>query len=763
MQRKAVKIRIIGLVQGVGFRPYIHRLAHVHGLRGYVVNLGGSEVEVHVEGPSSSIDSFLEKLVVMKPPPSIIKKLKVMHVEPNNYTGFSILPSRRTITERSAIPPDFGICEECLKEILDPWDRRYGYPWNSCAWCGPRYSMIYKIPYDRENTSMNKFPLCSHCQEEYRDLYNERRYHAQGLSCQVCGPKTILLDSGGKPTNTSDPISEAARLLEEGKILAVKGIGGYHIAGIASDDHAVERIRRIKQRPTQPLALMVRDCETAGQLVDLEEKDCIVLKSPQRPILLLPRRRASRASELVAPKLHWLGIMLPYTGLQALLLNRVEDGFLIMTSGNRHGFPMCKDLKCLLDQVGGDIDYILEHEREIVHRVDDSVVRWTRGRLVQLRRSRGYAPYWIEVSARVPEAIALGAELQTAGGVSFHDKIILTQYIGDLDNPVQLDELHGELKWLLDQYRLKPEYIVLDKHPSYSNRRIAPYFIDEYGVEPVELQHHCAHALSSIADNGLDPSDIYPAVVVDGAGYGDDGAIWGGEAIIVSSGNCTRVSHIHYYPLPGGDAATKKPVRTLIGILHRGMSDEEITKLLEKLEIIPRIIGVEKAAMIARISGKSPLTSSAGRLADSLSALLGLSYHRTYEGEPAITLESHLLANNVVPYRRRDPPLIESHLDPFESIIYVAEPLLEGKRLEAYRRAATVLYWIGYTLAEEALSKTHNNILFSGGASVNEYIALGVEDAAREAGVNVIYHEKIPPGDGGIAGGQLLYTYSLKL
>ena len=761
MQKKAVRIRIIGLVQGVGFRPFIHRLAEKHGLNGYVVNLGGSEVEVHVEGPSSSINSFLNQLVLMKPPPSVIKKVEVTEVPPKDYPGFKILPSRKTLTERSAIPPDFGICEDCLREILDPRNRRYGYPWNSCAWCGPRFSMIYRVPYDRENTSMNQFPLCNECLSEYRDLDNERRYHAQGISCQVCGPKTYLLDNRGYPINTKDPIREAARLLDEGRILAIKGVGGYHIASLATDDSVVSRVRGIKQRPTQPLALMVRDCEKAEELVYLEDKDCAVLKSSQRPILLLERRPNAPVSELVAPNMHWLGIMLPYTGLQALLLKYVRDGFLIMTSGNKHGFPMCKDLGCVLDQIGGEIDYILEHNRVIVHRVDDSVVRWTRGHLLQLRRSRGYAPYWIEASVRIPEAISLGAELQTAGGISFDNKVILTQYIGDLDNPVQLDELHDELKWLVDQYKLKPEYLVLDKHPSYSNRRIAPYFIEEYGSEPVEVQHHCAHALSLIVDRGLDPLDNYPAVVVDGAGYGDDGAIWGGEALTVTGGECKRISHIHYYPLPGGDAATKNPIRVLIGILQMEMNEDEVVETLSKLGKIPNIISEERARLIVQLSKHSPMTSSAGRLADALSALLGISYKRTYEGEPAITLESRLLAERVVPSRRLEIPVRKSMLDPYGSVMFVAESLVEGRMVEALRRAATVLYWIGYGLAKKALAVVRNDILFSGGAAVNEFIAMGVEDAAESYGVNVIYHKNIPPGDGGIAAGQLLFTRHL--
>ncbi|MCE4609273.1 MAG: carbamoyltransferase HypF [Desulfurococcales archaeon] len=758
MQVKAVKIRITGLVQGVGFRPYIHRLAEKHGLKGYVVNLGGSEVEIHVEGRSIDIDRFLDSIRKYKPPPARIHRITINNTLLGNYDSFKILPSKRNISSRSAIPPDFGICENCLREIFDSGDRRYMYPWNSCAWCGPRYSMMYTLPYDRENISMKSFPLCENCRREYQDINNTRRYHAQGISCSECGPKTMLLDSNGDLVKTIDVPITAAKLLDEGYVIAIKGLGGYHIASIATRDDVVNRVRKIKQRPTQPLALMVKDCNKARDLVYMSEQDCLLLKSAERPILLLEKKDSSNVSDLIAPNLHWLGIMLPYTGLHAIILSHVRDGYLVMTSGNKHGFPMCKDLKCLLDQLGGEIDYIVEHNREIVHRVDDSVVRKTRGHIVMLRRSRGYAPYWIEAPIELPESAALGAELQTAGGVSFEDKIVLTQYIGDLDNPLQLEELWGEVKWFVDQYKLQPRYLVIDMHPGYSNRRIASRFMEKYDVDPIEIQHHCAHALSLIADRKLSMDEAYPAVVVDGAGYGLDGNVWGGEALIVDGLECSRVSHIDYYPLPGGDAATRNPLRILVGILSKEMGENEVIEYLEKLSKVPKNISIENAANIVKMSLHSPYTSSAGRLADALSALLGISYRRTYEGEPAITLESRILASKITPYKDRDPPYVGSNLDPFESVMYVIDGYLGRGFKEGLRRSATVLYWIGLVLGREALSHVGNNVLFTGGASVNEYIALGVEDAAREVGVNIIYHKQIPPGDGGIAAGQLLYT-----
>lgn len=758
MPVRALRIRVVGLVQGVGFRPFIHRLAYRHGLRGYVVNLGGSEVEIHVEGEGSKVDAFLRSLPEEKPPPAIIEMLTVEEVRPLGLQDFEIRRSQDKVTQRSAIPPDLGICEHCLREILDPGDRRYRYPWNSCAWCGPRYSMMYTLPYDRENTSMRDFPLCDKCLAEYRNLGDERRYHAQGISCPVCGPKTFLLDSDGVPLHVRDPIREAARLLEEGHVLAVKGLGGYHIAGLASDRSVVRRVRRIKDRPSQPLAVMARDCDKVGEIARVSEDDCRILRSPQRPILLLTRREKSLVDPLVTGGLYWIGVMLPYTGLHALLLREVGDGVLIMTSGNKHGFPMCRSLSCVLEQIGEEIDYILEHNRRIVHRVDDSVVRRTRGHILQLRRSRGYAPYWISVEPELPEAIALGAELQTAGGVSFENKIVLTQYIGDLDNPAQLSELLEEIEWLAKNYRLSPDLIVYDKHPSYHNRQLVAPLAEEYGAETVEVQHHCAHALSLIADRGLPIDRYYPAVVVDGAGYGDDGRIWGGESLVVGPDGCSRTSHISYFPLPGGDAATREPIRILIGILSTALEEDEVIKLLREIGRIPTVISEEKARLVHKIAKASPRTSSAGRLADALSSLLGISYHRTYEGEPAITLESELLKHRIQPDRRLEPPLKTGMLDPYSSVMSVYERLRAGKHREALEMAATVLYWIGYTLASSALGRISGDILFSGGAAVNEYIAMGVEHAASENGVSVVYHRHLPPGDGGIAAGQLLST-----
>ncbi|ABM80607.1 carbamoyltransferase HypF [Hyperthermus butylicus] len=761
--REALRVRVVGLVQGVGFRPFVHRLAERLGLAGYVRNMGGSEVEILVEGPPDSLRLFVSLLEKEKPPPAIIEEMRVEPVPARGLTVFRIEKSSRSRKERSMIPPDFGICDWCAREVLEPGTRFYRYPWTSCAWCGPRFSMMYDIPYDRENTAMREFPFCEECRRDYEDMGNIRRYHAQGFSCPRCGPKTILLDGRGEPLDVEDPVAEAARLIDEGHIVAVKGVGGFHIASLATDDEVVARVRRIKSRPTQPLALMARDCSVAAGLVALDAHACQLLRSPRRPILLLPKRDDAPVSPLVAPGLDTLGIMLPYTGLHLLLLHMVRDGFLVMTSGNRHGMPMCRTVECILDQLGGEIDYILTHNREIVHRVDDSVVRFTAGKPVLLRRARGYAPEWIRISRSVGEHVAVGADLQTAGAVSFDDKVVLTQYIGDLDEPGQLEELEEELKWLIRVYGLRPSSVALDMHPAYESRRLAAKLSEELDAEPVEVQHHHAHAVAAAADAGLDPWDYVPAVTVDGAGYGVDGVIWGGEAMIAGAEGFERTGTIKPFPLPGGDTATKRPLRILIGILSQGWGLDEILQLLEKMGHLGKGISEEEAVTSYKLarSNRTPLASSAGRLLDAVSALLGLRYRRTYEGEPAIVLEAYARRHGGKPLPD-EPPATSykglSALDPLRVLEWVVEKLEEG--VEPWHLAATVMYWVGRHLAETVLENydgaRDKPLLISGGAAVNDYIYMGAADAAKAYGRTVHIPGKVPPGDGGIALGQII-------
>lgn len=547
----SLRVVVVGLVQGVGFRPFIHRIAVKSGVKGYVRNIGGSEVEIWIEGSKENIEKFFQYFVDEIPPTAIIEEIHIFEERLRGFNTFRIEKSLNSMFKRSAIPPDIAICRDCLREVLDPNNRRYRYAFNSCAWCGPRYSMMYRVPYDRENTSMAKYKLCNLCYSEYTDINNVRRYHAQGISCPIDGPRLYLYTSNRELVSCDDPLSEVAKLINEGYIVAIKGIGGYHIACLATDDDVVQKLRKRKKRPTKPFAIMALNIDIIEKLVYVEPPIARqILESPQRPIVLLPKREDSPVSPYVSPGMDVEGVFLPYTALHYLILAETKDKFAIMTSGNIHGEPMCRDEECVFSKLSSVVDYVLIHDREIVHRVDDSVLRFTDGEPVIIRRSRGYAPLWIRTSKHLSKpAIAFGAHLQTAGAIAFEDKIVLTPFIGDLDSVEALNDLVYELEFLIKSYNIdvSSSRIVVDKHPEYMSRTIAFEYVEKYGSELIEIQHHYAHILSVLADHShsidLDDGDIV-GIAIDGVGYGDDGAIWGGEIIAVGIDSYKRIAHL---------------------------------------------------------------------------------------------------------------------------------------------------------------------------------------------------------------------------
>ncbi len=767
---KAYRIRIVGVVQGVGFRPFIYRLANHLNLKGYVINLGGSEVEVHIEGDESYLKEFTARVTTDKPPQAKILYMMVEEVEPLGFTNFVIRESDRRSSLRSMIPPDIAICEYCVNEILEERSRFYKYHWNSCAWCGPRFSMLYDIPYDRVNTAMGRFKLCDECSREYSDPASTRRFHGQGISCPRCGPRTYIYNIHGVKLDVGDPVEFIANKIVEGHIVAIKGVGGYHVACLASRDDVVAELRARKRRPTQPFALMARDFNVVLKIADPPPGARELLESPQRPIVVIPRKRSSRVSKLVAPGLSTIGVMLPYTGFQVLLLGRIPDGFLIMTSGNRHGRPMCTKLGCVLSELHDVVDYVVEHEREIVHRVDDSVVRFTDGDSVFLRRGRGYAPEWIEVSFNVGEGLAVGAELQTAGAVSFENKVVLTQYIGDIDELAQLDDLGRELLWFTKVYNVKPKFIVMDKHPLYHNRRLARELSVMYGAKLVEVQHHHAHAVSAMGEFSLTLDDRVVAVTIDGTGYGDDGGIWGGEVLLSTFKSYRRVGSLKPFILPGGDSSAVYPAKPLIALLAlAGYSENEVLELLRQLGLISSLpYGVKEALLtytLARME-KGAIVTSLGRVLDAFSALLGVCSLRTYEGEPPMRLEALADEGRDQGFTPRiimsDGRLIVDSIDMLE---WAIEGLKGGFRREDV--AVTVLKGFGRALAQIALKaikgmrSTRQFIIACGGASVNTHVIRGMREVLSEEDLRVLIPRKLPPGDGGIALGQILIASTL--
>ncbi len=767
--RKAAVLRVSGIVQGVGFRPFVHRAARKAGVGGYVRNMGGSEVEIRVEGEEGQIAEFLKLLLLEKPPPARIEELTMTEDQPTGLEEFRILPSRRGARLYSMIPPDLAVCDDCLREVYDPGDRHYHYPFNSCAWCGPRFSMIEAVPYDRPNTSMRDFPLCDDCRREYEDPENVRRFHAQGISCPRCGPRLWMEDSSGSRLEVGDPISEAARLIDEGAVVAIKGVGGYHIACLATDDGVVARLRERKRRPQKPFALMALDLDVTREHVEVDPQAEAILTSPERPIVLLPRRPGSPISELVAPGLDTVGVMLPYTPLHHMLLRETGDRILIMTSGNEHGKPMCTDEECARRRLSGFVDYFLHHDRRIVNRVDDSVVRFTAGRVTMLRRGRGYAPAWIRLPAELERpVVAFGAELQSAGAVAFRDKVVLTQFIGDTDEFENLDYLDRALRFFCEAYGIDPSEatLVADAHPGYASRRLAERWAERAGAELAAVQHHHAHVISVMVEQRVPLEERIVGVAVDGLGYGLDGTLWGGEVLLSGYGGFERVGHLAPQPMPGGDLATRWPVRMLTGVLSTFMSDSEVLETLSRLGLIDRLPRGEDEAYVALSQARDPggaRISSAGRVLDAVSALLGVCFERTYEGEPAMKLEA--AARGGRPVEGVEAPVRRGSVAVVDTSRLVESVLGRLGDVEARDLAYSVTYSLGRALGEVAAWASRgldaHFVAVSGGAAVNAILVRGLEDALAGEDLEVRLNTKVPAGDGGIALGQAGFALTL--
>lgn len=763
MSAKALLIRIIGLVQGVGFRPFIYRIATANNLTGYVRNLGGAEVEIYIEGREENLKNFLRDLYDKKPPPSKIQEIFIEEVTPKGFKEFKILKSSKAKSRLSMIPPDFGICEYCLKEVLDPNSRWYHYPFNSCAWCGPRFTMIYNVPYDRENTAMRDFPLCAECIAEYEDPNNLRRFHAQGISCPKCGPRVFLLNKSKKIIcKDYDAIIRTAELIDEGYIIAVKGIGGFHIACLATDDDIVLELRKRKNRPFKPFALMALNLEIASKLIEVDSLVRELLTSIEKPIVVAKKRENATVSEYVAPRLDSLGVMLPYTALHYLLLMNTKDKFLIMTSGNPKGRPICIDEQEAFVKLANIVDYFLIHNRKIVNRADDSVIRITQGRPIFLRRSRGYVPLWLITPFTLKKSvIAVGALLANTGAIGIEKYVIPTQYIGDVDNYENLKYLETALAYLIRNYKIdiRKSVMVADLHPLYSSRKLAEKWAEKYGVKIIYVQHHHAHIASVMLDYKIPINEEVIGIAIDGIGYGLDGRIWGGEVLLTKYDSFKRVGHLMYQPLPGGDLAVRYPIRSLIGLLSLKMSYEEVIKTCYKLGLVDKLKYKDREleVIVLQLEKKSyPLASSTGRFLDAISALLGICYERTYEGEPAISLEA--FSKNGKEIDLDYTKYIKYENDKY--IVDTPQLLIDLiNMLDKYDKrdiAITAQITLGRLLGEIALrvKRKHKYLIISGGAAVNNYIIKGIQDVLYDK-LKVLLPRQIPANDGGISTGQI--------
>jgi hydrogenase maturation protein HypF len=731
-----------GVVQGVGFRPFVFRLATELRLAGSVRNLGDAGVEIVIEGPAAALSTFVDRLRGEAPALARVESVVTEAREPSGSTSFAILASRAAEGAAGSLPPDIAVCDDCLCDIHGV-SRYQGYWATTCTNCGPRFTVIDALPYDRPRTSMEAFPMCPACEAEYT-APSDRRYHAQTIACPRCGP-ALRFDG-----STADPIAEARRALLHGRIVAIKGIGGTHLACDATQEEAVERLRVRVGRSAQPLALMAT-ASVAETLAAIGESERALLRSPRRPIVVLPQRPGA-LHEAIAPGLDTVGIMLPYSGLHHLLLDGLERP-LVMTSANHPGRPMLLEDEAIARGTAGIADHLLLHDRRIAARCDDSVVRRSGGQCRFLRRSRGYVPEPIPLALGPRSILALGGETDVAVALYADGRIVLSQHIGSVDNPdtlAFLDEAVRHLQTLTGA--VLPQIIACDLHPQFLTTQRAAELAARWHAPCVRVQHHKAHFASVLAENEVDEG---VGIILDGYGYGEDGTAWGGELFLARVGKIRRVGSLVSVPLPGGDLATRRPLRIVAALLSAaGRPTGEVVRAL-----VDRGMGEQEAELVLQQIHRgvnAPPSTSAGRFLDAVAALLELCTERTYEGEPAMRLEA--CASTGTPFAvpieiRREGPM--RRLDGVKAFLHLADRVGRTPPADIAASAQCFLAEGFARMALDAASEASlSAVAFSGGVAYNHAISTELRARIEAAGMRWLVNRQIPCGDGGVAFGQ---------
>ena len=741
-------IEVTGIVQGVGFRPFIYRSAYKYGLSGWVCNSSGGVV-IEAEGERKNIEEFVREIRKSPPPLAHIESIKVRdHLPILGYNSFEIRESLEKEGHFVPVSPDIGICEDCLRELFDPHDRRYQYPFINCTNCGPRFTITRDIPYDRKNTTMDSFTMCPACLKEYQDPLN-RRFHAQPNGCPQCGPKLMLWDHY-QQINGVDPIKETIKLLGEGYTVAIKGLGGFHLACDAENDEAIKNLRRRKLRTSKPFAIMSYDLQSVKQYcyVILEEER--ILTDSRRPILLLLRKPGSTISPMVAPNNRYLGVMLPYTPLHYLLL---KDSFLalVMTSGNLSEEPIVIDNKEALDRLDGLADFFLMHDRDIHLRCDDSVGWVEEGRERLIRRSRGFAPQPFYLPIKSPGVIACGAELKNTFCLSKDNFYFISQHIGDLENMDAYEFFKDTISHYREFFRIEPQVVAHDLHPDYLSTRYARGLTDK---KLLAVQHHHAHIASCMAENGLDEKVI--GIAFDGTGLGSDGKVWGGEFLVADYSGFERWGHLRYTPMPGGDVAIRHPYRMALSFLCCLFGK----KLLHlNLDFLSRLDGKESKIIIEQVERKfnSPLTSSCGRLFDAVSSLIGVRDSISYEGQAAIELE--MAAGEEIKdcygwnFLEENDGLCVDTWEIIREIIEDLQKEVPTPTISSKFHQTVVSFTLG--ACEKIREKDGlNKVALSGGVFQNRLLLRKILHNLRENHFNPFFHQRVPTNDGGISLGQ---------
>ena len=747
--RQRLRVIIRGVVQGVGFRPFVFRLAEDIGLAGWVMN-STQGVFIEVEGDAADLESFLARLRSEPPPRASIQSLEQSLLDPAGYTSFEIRESDSTGDKIVPVLPDIATCPECLAEILDTKNRRFNYPFTNCTNCGPRFSIIEALPYDRPNTTMKSFHMCPECRKEYEDP-RDRRFHAQPNACPVCGPHLELWDATGKVIAARDSaLLETAKALRQGAIVALKGLGGFHLLVDGRDDASVERLRGRKHRDEKPLALMVPSLDVAKDFCAVAEIERHLLLSPESPIVLLERRRVAPIARSVAPGNPYLGVMLPYTPLHHLLMRAL--GFpVVATSGNLSEEPICTREDEVLDRLGSIADLFLIHNRPVARHVDDSVVRVVAKRVLVLRRARGYAPLPITLknSRTRRTTLAVGAHLKNTVALAIDRDVFVSQHIGDMSTTAAFGAFEGIITDLEKLYDVTPDRIACDAHPDYRTTR----FAGTLSPSPRRVQHHLAHVFSCMAENELDPPVL--GVSWDGTGYGTDGTVWGGEFLRVTPTSIERAGHMRTFRLPGGEQAIREPRRAAVGLLYEMFSEAAFR--MDNVSPLLAFSEKDRGVLLTMLQKdvNSPKTSSAGRLFDGVASLIGLRHVTTFEGQAAMELEFALSGVDTN----------ESY--PFDTVRESAgavvdwAPMIRSILSDIEKRVPTAVVSAKFhnTLAEMitrmALELGEERVVLTGGCFQNRYLTEKSVTRLERAGLHPYWHQRIPPNDGGIALGQV--------
>ena len=755
---KALIIKVYGVVQGVGFRPFVYRIANKFGISGFVRNESWG-VRIFAQGEDEKILNFLKCLRDEHPKAAVIESIETEETEPRKGVNSFVIEKSATADTIGLMPPDLATCDDCLSELFDPADRRYLYPFINCTNCGPRFTIVRKLPYDRPRTTMAKFNMCTDCRKEYENPL-DRRYHAQPVSCAKCGPHYYLSIKNGKKFNStnlidSDAIEFAARLVSSGKIIAMQGIGGFHLICSARNDDAIARLREWKRRPTKPFAVMAANISSVKEIAHATQFEISQLSSPYAPIMLLRKRQGNSISRLIAPGLSRIGVMLPYAPAHHMLFRMGAPDVIIATSGNRRDEPIAKDPEDAMTRL--DIaDAILWYDREIHNRVDDSVGFELDGELILMRRARGFTPSRYQLSVKCEPAVAFGADMK--GGIAITDGkfIYPSQYLGEMEDPLAQDFLIETVNKFLEWLEIKPKAVIVDKHPDYHSRRLGIAFAKELGIPCFAVQHHKSHLWAVIAEQGI--QEPVAAAIFDGTGYGDDGNIWGGEFFVASpEGTINRVGHVRIIPQPGGDAAAKKITRMALAYLIRIFGDgarklslplfERITD--RELEFVKRVVE----------QSKPPLTTSMGRLFDAAAAIAGVAFENDYEAEAPMMLESLAYPDiTVKPYAYQvleKEDLIELNFDPTLKELSRDTEKKKPKEEIATRFHLTVAHATAMVLGILSEKYGVRIAAVSGGVFQNKTL-LWMLKKLLSGKIELVYPLLNPANDQGIAVGQIM-------